>query len=74
MGAFMIVVLKMNAETVWEEYFSPYHNQIIPFRDASYGDCTYECTVRSKHFIFVFLDLSLLEGARDSNTAWMVQL
>jgi len=26
MGAFMIVVLKMNAETVWEEYFSPYHH------------------------------------------------
>lgn len=45
MGAFMIVVLKMNADTVWEEYFSPYHSQIIPFRDASYGDCTYECTI-----------------------------
>lgn len=46
MGAFMVVVLKMSAETIWEEYFSPYHSQIIPFRDASYGDCTYECTVR----------------------------
>ena len=41
----MIVVLKMNADTVWEEYFNQYHSQILPFRDASYGDCTYECTI-----------------------------
>jgi len=26
MGAFMIVVLKMSAETVWEDYFHPYHS------------------------------------------------
>jgi hypothetical protein len=60
MGAFMVVVLKMSAETVWEEYFHPYHSQIIAFRDASYGDCTYECTVRA---IFLKLvDLSLPKG------------
>ena len=44
MGAFMIVVLKQSAEVAWE-HFSPYQSQIIPFRDASYGDCQYECTV-----------------------------
>jgi cell division cycle 14 len=49
MGAFMIVVLKMNSETAWD-HFSPYHQQIIPFRDASYGECTYECTVTKFEF------------------------
>lgn len=41
----MIIVLRMKAEHVWES-FQPYHSQIIAFRDASYGDCTYECTVK----------------------------
>lgn len=45
MGAFMVVVLKMSAELVWEA-FSPYHKIFKPFRDASYSDvCTYECTI-----------------------------
>lgn len=45
MGAFMVVVLKMSAEVVWEA-FSPYHKIFKPFRDASYSDvCTYECTI-----------------------------
>ena len=45
MGAFMIVVLKMSAELVWDA-FKPYHSSFKPFRDAGYGDsCTYECTV-----------------------------
>ena len=51
MGAFMMVVLKQSAEVAWET-FSPYHNQIVPFRDASYGDeCNYECTVAIKVLI-----------------------
>lgn len=25
--------------------FQPYHNQLVAFRDASYGDCAYDCTV-----------------------------
>lgn len=44
MGAFMIVVLRMSAEVAWEA-FAPYHNTFRPFRDASYGDCTYNCTI-----------------------------
>jgi hypothetical protein len=44
MGAFMVVVLKQSAEVAWEA-FAPYHSEIVPFRDASYGDCAYECTV-----------------------------
>jgi cell division cycle 14 len=44
MGAFMVVVLKMSAEDAWDT-FMPYHNILKPFRDASYGDCYYDCTV-----------------------------
>lgn len=40
----MIIVLKQSAENIWE-LFKPYHSQLISFRDASYGDCTYECTI-----------------------------
>lgn len=44
MGAFQIIVLKQSADTVWD-MLEPYHSQFVPFRDASYGDCTYDCTV-----------------------------
>ena len=44
MGAFMVVILKMSAEAVWEA-FAPYKAQFRPFRDASYDDCTYSCTI-----------------------------
>ncbi len=44
MGAFMVVVLKMSPAVVWD-IFTPYHERIMPYRDASYGDCTYECTM-----------------------------
>lgn len=44
MGAFMVVVLKMCAEDAWDT-FLPYHSIIKPFRDASYGECYYDCTV-----------------------------
>jgi hypothetical protein len=59
----MLIVLKQSAEVAWE-HFSPYHSQIIPFRDASYGDCQYECTVslnyrKSKVLTYKFLDFAL---------------
>ena len=42
MGAFQVVVLKRSAE----EAFKPFqHLKFVPFRDASYGDCSYKCTV-----------------------------
>lgn len=44
MGCFMMIVLKMKSEKIWS-IFRPYHDYIIPFRDASYGDCFYPCTV-----------------------------
>lgn len=44
MGAFMVVILKMSATEAYEK-FRPYYSQIKSFRDASKGDCFYECTV-----------------------------
>lgn len=45
MGAFMIIVLKVKASAVWD-LFEPYHDQLVPFRDASYAlDCSYPCTI-----------------------------
>lgn len=40
----MIVIMKMKAEEAFE-VFAPYHHMLRPFRDASKGDCFYECTV-----------------------------
>ena len=40
--AFQIVVLKKSSE----EAFKPFsHIKFVPFRDASYGECSYKCTV-----------------------------
>ena len=44
MGAFMVCILQQSAESIWAT-FAPYHKQLKPFRDASYGECTYNCTV-----------------------------
>ena len=42
MGAFQVVVLKRSADDAWR----PFQNiKFVPFRDASYGDCSYKCTV-----------------------------
>jgi hypothetical protein len=71
MGAFMIIVLKQSAETVWE-IFSPYHSQLIAFRDASYGDCTYECTVSTRELSFV--DLPVFEGFGNRDISWVVSV
>jgi hypothetical protein len=44
MGAFMIVILKMSAEQA-HAVFKPYHQLFKHFRDASRGDCFYNCTL-----------------------------
>ena len=44
MGAFMVVILRQPAEVAWEA-FAPYQAGFRPFRDASYGDCTYNCSI-----------------------------
>lgn len=44
MCAFMLVILKMKARDAFET-FREYHSALKPFRDASKGDCFYECTV-----------------------------
>jgi cell division cycle 14 len=44
MGAFMIVILKMSADQAIEK-FKPYLNLFKPYRDASKGDCFYNCTL-----------------------------
>lgn len=40
MGAFMLIVLQRTPEDIWNT-FVDYHNEIMPFRDASSGECTY---------------------------------
>ena len=42
MGAFMIVILKCSALEAYEK-FKPYHHLLKPFRDASKGECYYDC-------------------------------
>ena len=44
MCAFMIIHMKMDAQTAWNK-FKSYHPHIKAFRDASKGECYYECTV-----------------------------
>ena len=44
MGCFMIIVLGFKSERVWS-IFKPFHPVLVPYRDASYGECYYACTV-----------------------------
>jgi cell division cycle 14 len=44
MGCFMIIVLKMDAETAFQK-FRDARISFKPFRDASRGSCHYECTI-----------------------------
>ena len=44
MCAFMIVILKMDAEKAYK-HFKIYQPYLKPFRDASKGECYYECPV-----------------------------
>ena len=45
MGAFCLVVLKMSADEAYEKFLE-YENVLLPFRDASKGECAYKCTVQ----------------------------
>ena len=40
----MVVILKMTPEEAFDK-FRPYHDCIKSFRDASKGECHYECTI-----------------------------
>jgi cell division cycle 14 len=42
-GAYQIVVLKRSAEEAWAQFKSV--EPFVPFRDASYGSCSYKCTI-----------------------------
>ena len=45
MGAYQIIMMGYSAERA----FDPFKEiKFVPFRDASYGDCSYRCTVRPK--------------------------
>ena len=44
MGAFMIIILKMTAEQAYDK-FKPYQQMFRHYRDASKGDCFYNCTL-----------------------------
>lgn len=44
MCAFMVIVLKTSPQEAYEA-FRTYHDRFVPFRDASKGDCHYECTI-----------------------------
>ena len=44
MGAFMLIVLKMKTEKI-ANIFKSYSSIVVPYRDASYGECYYPCTV-----------------------------
>ena len=44
MCAFMIIVLKLSPQEAFDT-FKSYHGEFMPFRDASKGECHYECTI-----------------------------
>jgi len=44
MGAFMIIILKMTADQAYDR-FSPYHSLFKHYRDATKGECFYNCTL-----------------------------
>jgi cell division cycle 14 len=44
MGAFQIIVLKRKADDAWQP-FANVKPTFADFRDASYGVCTYKCTI-----------------------------
>lgn len=44
MGAFQIISLQRSAEEAWS-YFRNCSPGFVPYRDASYGACTYKCTI-----------------------------
>jgi cell division cycle 14 len=44
MGCFMVIILKMSAEEAYKK-FQDYIPLFKPYRDASKGDCIYQCTI-----------------------------
>lgn len=44
MGAFMVIILKMSSDEAFEK-FKPYHSLLRSYRDASKGECFYNCTL-----------------------------
>ena len=40
----MVVILKMSVNEAYDK-FKNYHNIIKPYRDASKGECFYDCTI-----------------------------
>ncbi len=40
----MVIILKMTPEEAWDK-FKQYQSLFRPFRDASKGECYYECTI-----------------------------
>ena len=53
MGAFEVIILKKSAEEAWKP-FSKVQPAFADYRDASYGSCTYKCTVK-KCFLSSYL-------------------
>lgn len=44
MGAFQIIILKRTSDDAWKP-FANTKPAFADFRDASYGECTYKCTI-----------------------------
>ena len=44
MGCFMIIIAKFSAEKAFK-IFKPYHPYFKPYRDASRGNCLYNCSL-----------------------------
>lgn len=51
MGAFQVIILKKTAEEAWKP-FQKVQPPFADYRDASYGACTYKCTVNYYFFVF----------------------
>ncbi len=72
MCAFMVVILKMKAESVYQK-FEIYDDYFKAYRDASKGDCLYQCSVRFSNFNLI-LDRTLYSGTRVRDETRVVRL
>ena len=69
MGAFQVIVLKKTAEEAWKP-FQKVQPPFADYRDASYGACTYKCTVKNQPLIFcVWCDDSCSGGPGEQEYA-----
>jgi len=69
MGAFMIVILKKTVEDFNETFKSISHG-FSDYRDASYGPCSYKCTVIDYSLYILVARLS--QRSRNSYQSQMV--